>query len=34
MDKPFLTIIMPVYKAERYLERAVDSILGQTFKDF
>ncbi|HCA29361.1 MAG TPA: hypothetical protein DEP23_07270 [Ruminococcaceae bacterium] len=34
MDKPFLTIIMPVFKAEKYLNHAVGSILGQTFKDF
>lgn len=34
MDKPFLSIIMPVYKAERYLSKSVESVLGQTFTDF
>ena len=29
-----LTVIMPVYNGEMYLEEAVDSILNQTFKDF
>ncbi|WP_299228829.1 glycosyltransferase family 2 protein [uncultured Psychroserpens sp.] len=29
-----LTVIMPVYNGENYLEEAVDSILNQTFTDF
>ncbi len=29
-----LSIIVPVYKAEKYISRCVDSILAQTFKDF
>ncbi len=29
-----ITIIVPVYKVEEYLERCVDSILNQTYKDF
>ena len=29
-----ITIIVPVYKAEKYLSRCVDSILEQTFPDF
>lgn len=28
-----VTVIMPVYNGERYLEKAIDSILNQTFKD-
>ena len=28
-----ISIIVPVYKAEKYLSRCVDSILGQTYKD-
>ncbi len=28
------TVIIPIYKVEEYLERCVDSILGQTFADF
>lgn len=31
---PEISIIVPVYKVEQYLERCVKSILGQTFKDF
>ena len=30
MDKPFLSIIMPVYKAEKYLSKSVDCVLTQT----
>ena len=29
-----ITIVVPVYKVEEYLERCVDSILNQTFTDF
>lgn len=31
---PTLSIIVPVYNAEQYLERCISSILGQSFKDF
>ena len=31
---PCISIIVPVYKAEKYLNRCVDSLLAQTFKDF
>ena len=31
---PKISIIIPVYKAENYLHRCVDSILAQTFTDF
>ena len=31
---PKLSVIVPVYKAEEYLHRCVDSILAQTFTDF
>ncbi len=31
---PRITVVMPVYNAERYLRAAIDSILGQTFADF
>lgn len=31
---PKITVLMPVYNAERYLRTAVDSILGQTFSGF
>ena len=29
-----VSIIVPIYKAENYINRCVDSILNQTFKDF
>ncbi|MGE6551884.1 glycosyltransferase family 2 protein [Bacillus mycoides] len=31
---PEITVLMPVYNAEKYLKDAIDSILNQTFKDF
>ena len=31
---PAISIVVPVYKAEKYLHRCVDSILSQTFADF
>ncbi len=31
---PKLSVIMPVYNAEKYLKEAIESILNQTFKDF
>lgn len=32
--QPFLSIIVPVYKVERWLEECVNSILRQTYSDF
>lgn len=32
--RPAISVLMPVYDAERYVAQAVDSILGQTFADF
>jgi glycosyltransferase involved in cell wall biosynthesis len=32
--QPFLSIIVPVYKVEKYLRQCVNSILGQDFEDF
>ena len=29
-----ISIIVPVYKVEKYLYRCIDSILAQTFADF
>ncbi|MGL4652160.1 glycosyltransferase family 2 protein [Cetobacterium sp.] len=34
MKNPEITIIVPVYNVENYLKKCIDSILGQTFKDF
>lgn len=31
MDTPLVSVIVPVYKVEEYLERCVDSILAQTY---
>jgi len=31
---PVISVIVPVYNAEKYIHRCVDSILGQTFRDF
>ena len=34
MNKPELTIIVPVYNVERYIEGCINSILAQTFINF
>lgn len=34
VNKPAITVFMPMYNAEKYIGEAIDSILGQTFKDF
>lgn len=31
---PKISVIVPVYNVEKYIERCVDSIIGQTFSDF
>ena len=31
---PTISVIVPVYKVEPYLNRCVDSILRQTYQDF
>ena len=31
---PQISVIVPVYRAEKFLHRCVDSVLGQTFRDF
>ena len=33
MGKDTITVIIPVYRVERYLEKCVDSVLGQTYRD-
>lgn len=30
---PIITVVLPVYNVEKYLEKCVDSIVNQTFKD-
>lgn len=34
MNNPLITIVMPVYNAEKYLAEAINSILNQTYKNF
>lgn len=34
MIMPKLSVIVPVYKVEKYIHNCIDSILDQTFKDF
>jgi len=34
MGKPEVSVVMPVYNGEKYLEQAVESILNQTFENF
>ena len=34
MTTPAVSVLMPVYNVERYIEEAIASILNQTFKDF
>ncbi len=34
MNNPKISIIVPVYKAEAFLHRSIDSILAQSFTDF
>lgn len=34
MSQPILSVVMPVYNAEKYLQETIDSILNQDFTDF
>lgn len=34
MTKPYISIIMPVYKSEKYLNMSVETVLAQSFTDF
>lgn len=33
-NNPIVSVVMPVYNAEKYLDEAIESILNQTYKDF
>lgn len=34
MKHPLISVLMPVFNAEKYISEAIDSILTQTFRDF
>lgn len=34
LKNPEISVIVPVYKVEKYLNECIDSILAQTFTDF
>lgn len=33
-NKPFVSVLMPAYNAEKYIELAIESILNQTYENF
>ena len=33
MNKPVISIIIPVYNTERYLRECIESVIGQTLKE-
>ena len=33
MQEPKISVIVPVYKVEKYLKRCVDSIINQTYRN-
>ena len=34
MNRPLISIVVPIYNVENYLERCLKSIKSQTFRDF
>ena len=34
MKRPFFSIIVPVFNAEKYLRRALESVINQKFDDY
>ena len=34
MEKPLVSIIMPVYKVENFVAKAIESLQNQTYKNF
>ena len=33
-DSPQVSVVIPVYNGERYLAEAIQSVVGQTYRDF
>ena len=33
MDRPIVSIIIPVYRVEKYLDRCIKSVVNQTYKN-
>ena len=33
-NRPFFSIVMPIYNVEKHLQQAVESVLQQTFQDY
>ena len=33
MNEPLVSVIVPVYKVGKYLDKCVESIVGQTYKN-
>ena len=31
MEKPLVSVVMPVYNGEKYIQRAVDSVLNKRY---
>src|SRR5690606_25464518 len=34
MENPYFSVIMPAYKVEQYIAKAIESVLNQTFENF
>ena len=34
MDKPMVSVVVPCYNCEKYIEETINSILNQTFSNF